>query len=120
MRLCLAISFLAALSDTAAFVPRGTFRSTSPNVLWSSTVEKTEASREEVTSATSQERPSPPVASSSHAEPLSGSEIKARMEKQLERLREKDRTSPKLSKEVSFQPEVPGRQRSTTIEGLAN
>ena len=90
MRLSLAIAFLT-VSTTGAFAPAwGVTRSQVRSFL--STVE----ADAEVAAIESQQS----AAAAAPSGPLTGAEINARLEAQLEKLREKDATSPLLSKAV--------------------
>ena len=94
MRLSLAIAFLT-VSTTGAFAPAwGVTRSQVRSFL--STVE----ADAEVAAKESQQSAAAAAAAAAPSGPLTGAEINARLEAQLEKLREKDATSPLLSKAV--------------------
>lgn len=91
MRLSLAVSVLLASSATAFVAPFGA----RPSTAFFSTVEA------ETSAEAAVEVAEPAHANGVAAPSLSSSEIKDRLEKQLEKLREKDSKSPQLSKAVS-------------------
>ena len=106
MRFCFALTALLATAKVGeSFVPGNRVGQWGKQVSVFSTVEAE-------TEASAVETPEVPAASEavSSASAISGAEIKAKLEAQLAKLREKDSKSPSLSKEVSeLQLEHDGR-----------
>lgn len=110
MRFSVAVALLVASGTATAFAPAGPWGLRQPNsrvlraVVLRSTLEEAQV---ETTSDEQGVTPGPVSADEKEEAvapaivPLTASDVNARLEKQLEKLRQKDSTSPQLSKEVS-------------------